>query len=115
MNPNEQPTSSDPTQAKAGPPVYEVEIGVWYSLEMIAELAGVEESTVMRYRECGFLRPVPGAAEAGERFDEECLRQLRRIEHLRRECALNETGLRMILELLEEVEFLRQERRQGTR
>lgn len=115
MNANEQPMKSDAIGAMAGFPVYEAEIGVWYSLEMIAELAGVEESTVIRYRECGFLRPVTGGAEAGERFDEECLRQLRRIEHLRRECALNETGLRMMLDLLEEVEFLRQERRYGVR
>ncbi len=115
MNPNEQGMSNEPSSESVGLPVYEAEVGVWYSLEMIAELAGVEESTVIRYRECGFLRPVTGGAGAGERFDEECLRQLRRIEHLRRECALNETGLRMMLELLEEVEFLRQERRHGTR
>ncbi len=115
MNPNEEGMKNDPSSESAGLPVYEAEVGVWYSLEMIAELAGVEEATVIRYREFGFLRTADCAGEAGERYDEECLRQLRRIEHLRRECAVNETGLKLMLDLLEEVEFLRQERRQGAR
>lgn len=48
-------------------------------------------------------------------FDVECLRQLRRIEHLRTSCEVNDTGLKLILDLLHETECLREERRQMLR
>jgi hypothetical protein len=44
-------------------------------------------------------------------FDDESLRSLRRIEHLRATCAVNDAGLKLILDLLREVERLRRERR----
>lgn len=73
-----------------------------YSLEVFARISGVAEETILRYRERGFIRP-----SHGDRYDDESLRTLRRIEHLREICGVNDTGLRLILDLLEEVERLR--------
>lgn len=121
----------------------------FFSLAVVAELAGVNTRTVLHYQEQGFIRPLrprttlagddsgsslpaetktekatgtgtdtatSGDACSGESttvFDTECLRQLRRIEHLRETCGVNDTGLRLILNLLQEVEQLRQLRRQA--
>ena len=81
-----------------------IEPDVTYSLEVFARISGVAEETILRYRECGFIHPVHGH---GERYDDESLRTLRRIEHLRETCGVNDTGVRLILELLEEIERLR--------
>ena len=75
-----------------------------YSLEVFARISGVAEETILRYRERGFIRPLPTDSE---RFDDEALRTLRRIEHLRETCGVNDSGLRLILDLLEEIERLR--------
>jgi DNA-binding transcriptional MerR regulator len=81
--------------------------GTFYSLEVIAELAGTDPQTVLHYQETGLLSPTPDASA----FDDEGLRRLRRIEHLRTTCEVNQTGLKLILHLLDEVERLQQERR----
>lgn len=91
------------------------ETGACYSLEVIAELAGVNTQTVIRYQEQGFLRVGSRDDREPAMFDTECLRQLRRIEHLRATCEVNDAGLALILNLLHEVECLRQERRQMLR
>ena len=97
-------------------PVYGEESDVTYTIEMIAELADVDSRTILRYQESGFIRPInlPGKEEP-LLFDNECLRMLRRIEHLRSTYAVNEAGLKLILDLLREVEILRQDRRAARR
>ncbi|CAN5750678.1 hypothetical protein BH11VER1_BH11VER1_29280 [soil metagenome] len=93
-------------------PVYGEEPDTYYSLEVFAELAGVDTTTILHYQEQGIIRPVLEATGDDAAFDAESLRQLRRIEHLRATCEMNEAGLKLLLSLLEEVEQLRQERRQ---
>jgi len=75
-----------------------------YTLEVIASISGVDQETILHYQQQGLIRPLP---ESGNRFDDEALRTLRRIEHLRETCGVNETGLRLMLDLLDEVERLR--------
>ncbi len=75
-----------------------------YSLELFARISGVAEETILRYRECGFIQPLRGD---DDHYDDEALRTLRRIEHLRETCGVNDAGLRLILDLLDEVERLR--------
>jgi MerR family transcriptional regulator/heat shock protein HspR len=75
-----------------------------YTLEVIARISGVDAETILHYQEQGFIRPLP---DTGNRFDDEALRKLRRIEHLRATCGVNETGLRFMLDLLDEVERLK--------
>lgn len=79
-----------------------------YSLEIVARLSGVDAELVMRYREEGLIHPLPGC---DDRFDDEAVRTLRRIEHLRSTYGVNDNGLRLILGLLEDVERLRSEAR----
>lgn len=113
-----------PSPSSRGLPVYNGESDTRYSIEVISELSGVEARTVLHYQEQGFLRAASAAArdereagEAGEAalFDVESLRQLRRIEHLRATCQMNDAGLKLILDLLHELECLREERRQRLR
>ena len=73
-----------------------------YTLEIIAEITGVSTQTLVQYQEHGIIRPV---------FDDETIRALRRIEHLRETCEMNLSGLKMFTRLLEEVEQLREELR----
>jgi MerR family transcriptional regulator/heat shock protein HspR len=75
-----------------------------YTLEVFARISGVDAGTILHYQEQGFIRPLPQSAN---HFDDEALRTLRRIEHLREACGVNEAGLRLILDLLDEVERLR--------
>jgi MerR family transcriptional regulator/heat shock protein HspR len=75
-----------------------------YTLDVIARISGVDAATILHYQEQGFIHPLP---ESGNRFDDEALRTLRRIEHLRETCGVNETGLRLMLDLLDEVERLK--------
>ena len=60
--------------------------------------------TILHYQEQGFIRPLP---ESANQFDDEALRTLRRIEHLRDTCDVNETGLHIILGLMTDLEQLR--------
>ena len=82
-----------------------------YSLEVVAELACVSIQTVRHYHEIGVISPTTEALE----FNTEGLRQLRRIEHLRQGYELSESGLRLVLDLLHQVEQLHQELRQRSR
>lgn len=73
-----------------------------YTLDIVAELSGVSTTTILHYQEQGLIHP---AAPAGD-FDDETVHTLRRIEHLRQTSEANLTGIRLILELLEEVDRL---------
>jgi DNA-binding transcriptional MerR regulator len=73
-----------------------------YSLEIVSELTGVSTQTIVQYQEHGLIQPA---------FDDETIRALRRIEHLRETCEMNLAGLKLLTQLLEEVERLRAELR----
>lgn len=73
-----------------------------YSLEILAETTGVSTQMIVQYQEHGMLPP---------QNDDETLRALRRIEHLRETCEMNFRGLKMLTQLLDEVEQLRHELR----
>lgn len=102
--------NSDSISNTTGLPVYDAETDTRYSVEVIAEMTGMDTQTIIRYREKGFIRSAAEQKEDASIFDAESLRQLRRIEHLRSTCAVNDTGLKLILDLMHEVECLRQER-----
>lgn len=73
-----------------------------YTLEVLAEMTGVSTQTIVQYREHGIIRPD---------FDDDTIRRLRRIEHLRESCEMNLNGLKLLSILLEEVDALRVELR----
>src|SRR5689334_3008624 len=90
MNPNE-PNAED----SAG-----------YTLEILARITGVSTRTILQYQEHGLIHQV---SNGEPRFDDEAVRALRRIEHLRDACEMNLAGLKLLASLLEEVEKLRHE------
>ncbi len=73
-----------------------------YTLQVLAEITGVTTQTIVQYQEHGLIRP---------EFDDETIRALRRIEHLRESCEMNLAGLKLLTGLLNEVEQLREELR----
>ncbi len=73
-----------------------------YTLEILAEITGISTQTIVQYQEHGILR---------SQFDDDALRTLRRIEHLRETCEMNLTGVKLLNHLLTEVEDLRRAQR----
>ena len=102
----------DPASSAQELPIFDEDTDLFYSIDVIAELSGVDPQTILHYQAQGFIRPSTPSAKDEALFDAECLRQLRRIEHLRSTCEVNDTGLKLILDLLHETECLREERRQ---
>jgi DNA-binding transcriptional MerR regulator len=89
-------------------PTPDPENGTAYSVEILAELTGVSSQTILQYHEHGLLR---ASSQDAPRFTDDSLRTLRRIEHLRELCEPNLAGLKMLTQLLDEVERLREELR----
>lgn len=88
-------------------PVFEPDTEARYTLEIIAEITGVSSQTILHYQEQGLLPPATTSESDERRFNDETLRTLRRIEHLRAQYELNEAALKFILQLVEELERLR--------
>lgn len=80
-------------------PLYDADEQATYSLDIVAELTGVSSQTILRYQEQGLIR--------GKDLNDETVHTVRRIEHLRCTCEANDSGLKLILELMDEVERLR--------
>ncbi|MFA6545852.1 MAG: MerR family transcriptional regulator [Limisphaerales bacterium] len=97
------PSENDPP----GLPLFEPDMDATYTIETVASLTGATSQTILHYQERGLISPVAGPGQ----FDDEALRTLRRIEHLRSTCEVNESGLKLILGLMDEVERLRAELR----
>lgn len=89
------------------PPVIEIQPDATYSLDVVAELTGISSQTILRYQEIGLISPVAAAEPDLNRFDDEAVRLLRRIEQLRTAFQMSEQGLKLTLELMSEVEQLR--------
>lgn len=81
--------------------------GGTYSLEVAARITGLSSETILHYQETGLLEAGGGA------YDDDALRTLRRIGHLRDTVGVNEQGIRLILELTRELELLRDRMRAG--
>ncbi len=73
-----------------------------YTLEVLAQLTGLSTQVLVSYQEHGIIQP---------QYDDDTVRRLRRIEHLRESCEMNLEGLRLMARLLDEVERLREELR----
>jgi len=80
---------------------------VVYTLDVVSELTGCSSQTILHYREQGLVSSLPESHAEVLRFDDEALRRLRRIEHLRSTCEMNLSGLKLVLGLLDEIERLR--------
>lgn len=79
-----------------------------YSFEKVVSITGVNRTTIIEYCETGLL---PFAAEQAEQteFNDELINLIRKVETLRTIHGINHAGIHMILDLMDEVEKLRQE------
>lgn len=88
---------------------YEVRPGCHYSLTAVAEIVRVPRRRIAIYCRHGLIAPAAHAPAAEWRFDDEAIRLLRRIEHLRETLGMNLRAIKVVLGLVEEVEHLRRE------
>jgi len=80
-----------------------------YDLETLARLADVHPLLISQYVRHGLLDPVDDRNENDWRFDDSSLRLLRKIQRLRQQLGVNINGVAVVLELLRQIEDLRQE------
>jgi DNA-binding transcriptional MerR regulator len=80
-----------------------------YTIETVANLTHVGRHSILVYYKHGLLSSVQAPESGGYYFDDESIRSLRRIEHLHNALGINLEGTRMIIELANEVERLRNE------
>jgi DNA-binding transcriptional MerR regulator len=96
-------------------PVHEPDPDAVYTLDVVVRLTGVSSQTILRYQEQGLIAPVARGTRGIRRFDDEALRTLRRIEHLRTRYEMNLRALKLTLGLLREMERLRDDLRRSRR
>lgn len=84
-------------------PLYEPDTDATYQLDIVAKLTGISSETIVHYQEQGLIRRA--------NLDDDAVRTLRRIEHLRQTCEANVSGLKLILQLMDQVEHLKSELR----
>jgi DNA-binding transcriptional MerR regulator len=95
--------------AKAPPreiQLFEPPLDAVYSIEATAQIADVPRRTVVCYYKHGLVFPVTDPAR-GYYFNRDGIRRLRRIEGLRPLCRDALASIKIILELMDEVERLR--------
>lgn len=80
------------------------------SIEVVVELTQVSADSIRRWCECGLIEPVEGRDEEPV-FSTHHLFMIRRLERMREIYGVNEAGLSRLVELLNEVERLREELR----
>lgn len=85
--------------------------GIFYSLDAVVDLTGVSRRSILVYCKSGLVQAA-GNPQAGEfSFDDEAIYKIRRVEHLRAVHGINLAGIRMIFDLMQELERLRNEMR----
>ncbi len=80
-----------------------------YTIETAAHLVHLPRRMILVYCKHGLISPVVDLECGGYYFNDEAIRNLRRIEYLRTVCGINLVGIKMILRLMNEAERLRAE------
>ena len=91
--------------------LFEPDPDVVYTIEAAERLTHVPRRMIAVYCRYGFISPVGAPEFGGYYFSFEGIRTLRRIEYLRSVCGINLTGIKLIQQLMDEVERLRTEAR----
>ena len=89
--------------------LFEPDPNAVYTLEAAEHIAHVPRRLIAVYYKHGLVSSVVGPDCGGFYFNDEGIRELRRIESLRTACGLNLAGIKLILDLMNEVEYLRAE------
>ena len=95
--------------APTTPPPFEPMEDNVYSIETVVQITQTPRHQIAVYCRHGLISPVTAPEREGWWFDNEAIRMLQRLERLRVDYDLNLAGLRVISELLREVERLREE------
>jgi len=77
-----------------------------YTIEITSHLADVPRRTILLYCKQGLISSAVDPADRGYYFDRRAIRDLRRIESLRSVCGDDMAGIKIILDLMNEVERL---------
>ena len=80
-----------------------------YSIETVVHITQTPRHQIAVYCRHGIIAPVTEPERDGWWFDEEAIRELRRIERMRVDYGMNLAGLRVTSELFREVDRLREE------
>ena len=91
--------------------VFEPDPGAVYTIETAEHIAHVPRRLIALYYKHGLVSPVVDPDCGGFYFNDEGIRTLRHIQFLRTVCGVNLVGIKMILDLMNEVERLRAEAR----
>jgi DNA-binding transcriptional MerR regulator len=78
-----------------------------YNLDEAAHLATLPRHFVLVCCKHGLVAPIVDSAYGGLFFDYPAIRTLQRIGYLRRDCGVNLPGIKIIVELMDEIERLR--------
>jgi hypothetical protein len=89
------------------------ETGKLYDVRTTAEFTAVDPDGIRTYCREGWVRAISYKEDGEPLFDEDAIYWLRRIQSLRTEMRLEGKGLRIVLDLMQEVERLRRELRRG--
>ena len=88
--------------------LFEPDPNILYSIDATAHLAEVPRHTILVYFKHGLVAPLVGD-DGAFYFNDDAIRLLRRIEYLRSTCGLNLPGIKLALDLMNEVERLQAE------
>lgn len=91
--------------------VFEPEPGRLYTVESAAYLAGVSRRAFLVYCRSGLFEASPDPENGALQFDDEAIAIVRRAEQLRQQHRMDVSGVRLVFDLLREVEVLREELR----
>ena len=80
-----------------------------YTIESAANLAHLGRRRILVYYKRGLLSPIVDPETGGYYFNEDAIRALRRIQHLHDDLGINISGIKIIFDLLNEVERLQNE------
>lgn len=85
--------------------------GVLYSLDAVVRLTGVSRRSILVYCKSGLVRSSADPQQSEFTFDDDAIYRIRRVEHLRLVHGINLAGIRMIFDLMNELQRLENEMR----
>ena len=91
--------------------IFEPDPNAAYSLAAVSTMLDVPRRTILHYCKNGLLTPISDPAKRGYYFDDSAIRSIRRIETLRHMLQDELTTIRMVLDLMNQVERLHAELR----
>jgi DNA-binding transcriptional MerR regulator len=91
--------------------VFQPEPNIHYSLDTTAHLAGVPRRALLVYCRAGLVQAIPRLPDGAMTFTDEAIYTIRRLEHLRALHYSDLAWLKTVIELENEVDYLRSELR----